>query len=334
MALQYADSFQTYVTSQVPRRYTGSNMIIATAGGGPSGSGQYLEGSGGGSQKILVPLTVRSEYYFGFDYKDSLIAGQTIFVIQTAAGATICTFNNNGSINTTFGNSGAGVLVAGTWYQVQIYLKRHASAGIVTVKVDGVAVINLTGLNTGATDIGQCQLGPPGGGSVPQYANLWIFNTLGTHANTWPVGRMKVQALYPNADGTYSAWTPNSGSTHYNRVNQATSDDDTTYNADLTVGDKDSYACTQLPTSGIAHVHGLIVTAIARKDDVNSKTYELFTKSGGTETYSADVQATLNYASSTVDGVAPLLHTDDPNTSAEWTVTNVNLLEIGVKVTL
>jgi hypothetical protein len=77
-----------------------------------------------------------------------------------------------------------------------------------------------------------------------------------------------------------------------------------------------------------------MVTAIVRKDDVDSKNLQVFTKSGSTETFGSNISVPLGYLSSTTNGSAAILHGDDPNTSAEWTQTNVNALEVGVKVTL
>jgi hypothetical protein len=332
MALEYCDSFNTYSAAQAPRRYPGTNMTIGTPGA--DGTGQYIYASGD-NRAFVVPLTARSEYYIGFDFQCSSFNNQRVLNIQTAAGATICNFSTgSGLFATTFGNTTGG-MVANVWYQVQIYIKRNSSTGILTVKVDGVTVLNLTGLNTGSTDIGQLNFGCEGNGNggLSKYDNLWVFNTLGSHSNGFPVGRMKVQALYPAADGTYTAWTPNSGTMHYNRVNQAQADDDTTYNAAITSGDKDSYGIGALPGSP-AHIHGVVVTAIVRKDDVDSKNLQVFTKSGSTETFGSTISVPLGYLSSTTNGTAAILHGDDPNTSAEWSQTNVNALEVGVKVTL
>jgi hypothetical protein len=337
VALEYADSFDTYTTAEIVRRYpTVVSSVINTPGVGSVGAYLAVNSTGGGGyfpNSWAIPITVRSEYYIGFDL-NCLAIPQSFLTIATAAGGSICVFGilSNGTITSSFGNSSTGIIVAGTWYQVQIYLKRHASAGIVTVKVNGVTVINLTGLNTGATDIGSLILMSVGSNST-YYDNFWVLNTLGSHSNTWPTGRMKVQPLLPTADGTYQVWTPNSGANHYSRVNEAQADDDTTYNSTVTSGNKDSYNIAALGGS-LAQIHGVIITAIVRKTDVNSKNYQVFSKSGATETTSADVQAALAYASSTQAGAAALLHTDDPNTSAQWTQANLNNLEIGVKVTL
>ena len=50
--------------------------------------------------------------------------------------------------------------------------------------------------------------------------------------------------LLPSADGTYKQWTPNSGTTHYTRVNESTCDGNTSYNSTDVVSNRDSYAVT------------------------------------------------------------------------------------------
>jgi hypothetical protein len=337
VSLEYCDSFDTYTTAQILRRYPNvpsGHSVMSIGTPGPSGLGQYIYSSGDYCA-FLASITARSEYYLGFDYKNIISNGQRFLTIQTSAGATICSFLDAGSINTTFGNSAAGVINANIWQQIQIHLVISATVGVLVVKVDGVIVINLTGLNTGSTNIDQLNIGCEfsGNSSQPKYANLWVFNTLGSHSNTWPTGRMKVQASMPAADGTYTNWTPNSGSNHYSRVSEAQADDDTTYNSTVTTGNKDSYGIDAISGSP-AHIHGVIVTAITRKTDVNSKNYQVFSKSGATETYSPDIAAALTYASSTQNGAASLLHTDDPNTGVEWTQANLNAIEVGAKVTL
>ena len=138
MALEYCDSFNTYSAAQAPRRYPGTNMSIGTPGS--DGTGQYIYASGD-NKAFVVPLTARSEYYIGFDFQCSSFNGQRFFTIQTAAGATICNFSaSSGLFATTFGNTTGG-MVANIWYQVQIYIKRNSSTGILTVKVDGVTVL-------------------------------------------------------------------------------------------------------------------------------------------------------------------------------------------------
>jgi hypothetical protein len=337
VALEYCDSFNTYSASQIVRRYpSASSCDIGTPG--PDGStGQHIKAAGNTSGGFSVNVTARSEYYVGFDLRTDIVGHPpALITFRTASGTTICAISNDTGFTTTFGNSPTGLMAANTWYQIAIYIKRHPSAGVLTIKIDGVTVLNLTGLNTGSTDIGRIDfvMGVYSFTATSKIGNLWILNTTGSHSNTWPSGRMVVKALYPSANGTYTGLTPNSGSSHYNRVSDATADDDTSYNSGLSVGDKDSYAMTDLATSGIAHIHGMQVTAIIRKDDINSKNFQLFTKSGSTEAFSTDIAAGLLWASTTRDGTPQLLQTDDPNTGNEWAVTDVNALEAGVKITL
>ena len=335
MALEYADSFDTYTTAEVVRRYP-TSTAAAIGSPGPGGSGQFMVASPSNGS-FTFNITARDEYYIGFDLLNTTVtaSASNLITIQTAAGATICLITHDTALQTTFGNSSA-VFANNVWYQVQIHIVRSPTVGLLTVKVDGVTVINLAGLNTGAASIGKIAIGlgvSTFSQILSQIANLWVFNTLGSHSNGFPTGRIKVQPLLPAADGTYQSWTPNSGVSHFNRVNEAQADDDTTYNSTVASGNKDSYTIGALPGTP-AQIHGVIVTAITRKTDVNSKNYQVFSKSGATEANSADIGVPLTYGSSTVNGAAALLLADDPNTSAQWTQVNLNAIEIGVKVTL
>jgi hypothetical protein len=212
---------------------------------------------------------------------------------------------------------------------MQFYLKISATVGVLTVKVDGVPVINLTGLNTGTTNIGRLLFGTSYHAIFGQsfdFDNFWVFSTAGSHSNGFPTGRMKVQTMKPLSDGSHTDFTPLTGTTHYSMVNETFSNDDTSYNFDLAAGGKDSYNVGTLATSGISQVHGIQSLAVMRKDDVNTKTMALFVSSGSAEQDSGTLAVPLTYTS------AWFISTDDPNTSAQWTVTAVNAMQIGVTV--
>lgn len=192
------------------------------------------------------------------------------------------------------------------------------------MRCDGNVAFHLTGLNTGTNNIAYLQFSDSTNSDV-YFDNFWVFNTSGSHSNTWPNGNMVVQALYPSSDGTYTDWTPNSGSNHYSRVNEAQADDDTTYVSTTTVGNKDTYHYTSL-TGVISQVHSVMTTAVYKKDNVSPKSMHILTKSGSTLAESSDILPTTSYNSTSIQ------YNDDPNTSAQWTTSNVNAVEAGVKV--
>ena len=327
MALEFMEGFDTFNTSQFSRRgYISGNFVVVNGSANTYQPSVGALGTQWNNGDFKIPLTARTEYYFGFDCIQN---GTSLFAILDTTGATICTVTGssvNNNIVTTFGNSANGTFPYSSWGNIQVYLLVSASAGMLTVKANGTQVLALTGLNTGTHSIGSALLSAPSTVNGTQYFdNVWVFNTLGTHSNTFPIGPMLIQPLFPNADGTYTNWTTSSGSTHYTRVNQNPADDDTTYNYDSTAGDVDSYLVT--PLSGvISQVHAVQVGAVVRRENYVAKNMNLIAKSGSNFTKGINVMTPLYYQSQT------MLLTDDPNTSAQWTQSGVNAMEIGVEI--
>ena len=61
-----------------------------------------------------------------------------------------------------------------------------------------------------------------------------------------------VNNLFPASDGTYTQWTPKSGSTHYTMVDETTCNGTTDYVRETTVGQRDSYgiSLSSVPNGG------------------------------------------------------------------------------------
>lgn len=324
------EGFDSIISSQIARRYPSSgNASIGSPGFGAVGS--YLA-CNPTSSFVNMPITSCSTCIVGFDFQTNTPESNTFLTFYTAAGGAICSLGlGSGTIRSTFGNSPTVSIFANTWQSVQAKLVISATVGSLAVRVDGVTVLNLTGLNTGTTNIGIIGLTSNNQSFSSFQAcifdNFWAFDDTGTHSNTFPNGRITVQTHYPAADGTDTAWTPNTGTDHFACVDQTTSDDDTTYVSNLTPGDKDSYTVGTL-TGTIVQVHGVKVSAVYRKDDVDPKTLHIFTTSGATTVESADIDVPLLYSSSSQ------LFPEDPNTTAQWTEANVDAIEVGVHTIL
>ena len=326
MAVEIIEGFDTFSISQMTRRYP--NSIQGSSGA--MSTGRYSVGQAlalnNGNAHCDIPVTARSEYYVGFDAQLTTVTStDPFFKFTTSGGSTIGSIGAaaGGVVTSTWGNSASGVITAATWFNVQMHIVISASVGVFVLKVDGNTVINLSSLNTGSTNVGFEVLQGSNVGYL--FDNVWSFNTTGSHSNGFPVGTMTVQTLYPTADGTYTDFTPNSGSNHYSRVNEAVCNDDTSYVYATNVNSKDSYTIGSL-SGAISQVHGVQVSAAYEKDDTPAKTMRVFCKSSSTTSETSDLAVPAAYTSST------LVLNDDPNTSAQWTTTNVNALEVGVKV--
>lgn len=337
MAVEIFEGFDTFTSGQLSRRYP-NNAGGYVSSPGAYGVGQYLGISGPGYQQTSwfnFSVTPRTEYYVGFDINPRFVsgnAGLSLFLnFYDASGSNlICTFYNaNNNVQTTFGGSAGSTLPSGIWQNFQVHLVTSStSSGILTVKVNGSVVLNVTGFNTSVSNIGIIQLS--GGrnaydGEQCWFDNFWAFNTLGTHSNTWPVGYVNVQVLAPLSDGTFQQWQPDFGTAHYSQVNALISNDGITYNYDINPGDMDTYGIGSL-TGTISQVHAVEVSAVSEQDlGVVTKEVQTILISGPTLTAGPASTVTTSWKSTT------LLTTDDPNTGQQWTITGVDAIEAGVR---
>lgn len=336
MAVVLIEGFDNMQYATLQRLYASTNNNYASPMTSPgySGSGQcFALYPWGGQVTLYMDLPAALTYYVGFHYKSLGGGANNNFALSnngtgivylsgwyTGAGGVYQVSYNGTTYNTT-------CPVNGQWQSVVMKVVISATVGEVTLVVDGATAYHATGLNLGSTPINQLQFFGGGypGGATNYIDDVWVFDTTGTHSNSWPTGDMIVQTLYPTADGTYQQWVPDSGAAHYSRVNEAIDDGDTSYVYASVPGYEDSYSMGSL-SGVISNVHGVRGTTISRKDNIPAKTLHNFVKSGSTVSESTDFSVTETYTPCTY------IWTDDPNTSAQWSVSGVNALEFGSKV--
>jgi hypothetical protein len=269
-------------------------------------------------------------------------AGNTegICEFRTATGGTVAALGINsagkvvvlnGAINVgTVIATGTTVISAGAWTYVELKIVVAGAAGSCEVHLNGNSAspeIATTTGNFGSTNIAQINVGSPNtGGQVGvNIDDVYVVDTTGVAPDNTFLGDVNVGTLYPDGDGAHTQWTPDSGSPHFSRVNEATPDDDTSYVADGTVGDRDSYTFGSL-ASLLGTVFGVQTNVYARKDDVGTRQICAVTRpttvdhDGATKTLSTSYQC--------FSEISPT----NPDTSAAWTISDIDAAEFGVKV--
>ncbi len=239
----------------------------------------------------------------------------SILTIQFDAGGHILVKNSGGTTIAT----GTTAVVVNTWYYMEIKLFVNGASGTCEVHLNGATEIASTVGNFGSTNTGD--LAFLGLNGTCTFDDVYACDTSGS-VNTTFLGDSRVQTIYPTADGAHTAWTPNSGSTHWTQVSETTPDGDTTYVSDLTPNDIDSYVCGDIDTG--ATVFGVQVDIYARKDDAATRQIAPLIR-----------QASTDYVGTTVTLASTYLfyqqiYNQDP-TPANWTAANVNADEFGVK---
>ena len=206
------------------------------------------------------------------------------------------------------------------WRYVE--LKYVISTGACEVRLDGTVVLSGT-VPTAASVV---SIIFPHTFSTTVNINIddvYVLDTTGTTNNTY-LGDVRVQTLLPASDGSNSGLTPDTGTTHYSRVNEATPDT-TSYVSSASVGVKDSYRYQQL-AANTSSVFGVAVSSYASKDAPVVAGLATLVRMGSTDYVNAQPQAlSASWA------VGTDLYQARPSDSAPWTPTDVNAAEFGVQ---
>jgi hypothetical protein len=232
---------------------------------------------------------------------------------------------------TTLGTS-TNPLVVGQWHHIEVWTEIHDSAGVVQVWLDGVLEINVSGVDTrnGGTS-GVCSIvsfrcngftnSTPG---RHKYDDIVIYDDLGGINDTAPLGDMRIAWLQPSGAGSESDWAANTGSEAAAVDEAAGPDDDTTYIHSTVVGDRESLALADTPSSGT--VVAVNTYVYARKADSGARQIKTVLDTGANEAASPDWALTSTYAYKN--------HIDDekPAGGAWGSTTVINGAELAVEL--
>jgi len=215
-------------------------------------------------------------------------------------------------------------LSTGIWHYLEIEAVIHDTSGTVAVWLDGVQVIDLSGVDTkqqteAGVDRIRFQLNGLNQFTTPTIDDVYITNS-GTR-----LGESRVAVLYPNADTADADWIPSTGTDHYATVDETTVNGDTDYVASGTVGALDLYEVSDLGVTPDT-IHAVQETMCARKDDAATREVRSKVKSGAGTANGAPHALTANYV------YYRDIFEADPNTSTAWTSGGVNAIQIGPEV--
>jgi hypothetical protein len=211
-----------------------------------------------------------------------------------------------------------------TWASYQFRVVIHNTAGIIQVRKNGSTtnLIDLTGANTRASANSYANKLQLYNNNGAYHDDIWLNDTTGTLNNSWP-GDVRIITQFPSGAGTSTQFTPSTGS-NWQCVDEAPLNGDTDYVSSSTVGHKDLYTVAALgvtPTS----IKCVSPFALVKKADAGAREVGVRHLSGATE---QTVASHSGLTSSTYQYVGGALETD-PNTSAAWTLANVNAQQVG-----
>ena len=255
--------------------------------------------------------------------------------------------DGGGNFNVSFnsGSSGGSVLAGPTtgypmtvaaWNHLGIYIKIHATTGAIILKVDGVELLNVSGIDT-ETLVGKqmryFNMHRPGFNGTYSMDNLIIMDTTGSKDKGFK-GPGRVYAQLVDADGVVSNFTPSAGS-NYQNVDELNPDGDTTYNESSTSTHRDSFATptwSGLIDSGL-DIIAVQVGAVARKTDASAISLDTYLRSNGANYDASGAEALDDSYTVLAQCNFPInFWTEDPDDVAAWNLTKLNALEFGYTI--
>jgi hypothetical protein len=254
-----------------------------------------------------------------------------IFKPDASGNIVVYRFDGGFTIGTQIAITATPVLLAHSWQHLEIKVFFDAVAGTIEIRREGITVLNFAGRTTSSVGgvAPSCQnvLLYSGQDGATMYVKDWIiWDSSGAFNNNF-MGSCQVLKIIPNADVALN-WTPSSGATGFNLINETSPDDDANYIA-APFPAPAAYKCalSDLPAT-VTSVRGVMPVHRSRKTDGGDGNIQLGAVSGGSTGLGADrpITTAYTYYADIFDA--------DPATAGAWSRVSVNALNLQINRTL
>jgi hypothetical protein len=230
---------------------------------------------------------------------------------------------------TMLADSGDLAISTGTWYYLEAKAVLHGSLGSIEVRLNGVAVPNLTlsGINTISTvneyaNIVGFASGSQGGSYGTHIDDAYCCDLLGSGPMNNFLGDVHVETLALNGDVT-KAWTPSTGTTNYtvlDDIPMLASD----WVSSSVIGQTDEYAVASL-SNVPAQIFAVGILQNIDKDDAGYRTSKAVVVSGGATADGTPRNPDMNLRRTYQDYFVV-----DPATGLAWSAAGVNNMNVRI----
>lgn len=297
---------------------------------------------------------VFARYYFYISALDNSV--DVVYycdLLSSGTSVISCQINNVGgsySITPYYNNFGGSLApvslpgITGGWHYLEIRYDSTPANGseILQVQLDGVQIASSTALNYTIKTVNTVSTGIYNGtvgtitGSTVYVDDIAVNDTSGTAQNSYP-GDGKIVHMHPDGAGDNAAWTAGVGGTNnWDRVDETTPDDATTYNQKTTTGTViDDHTVQSSSSAGISSGDTIKLVEVGLRGGSTATTAgatiapRLKSAIGGT--VSTGTAGAFNVNGWRTNGAAtplPLLISYlDPTTGVAWTPTGTNSLD-------
>lgn len=336
MAILFMDGFDLYNGSGagigLQSKWIAPSSFVVLGPGRFGGQAVVPNGGGSaGSSTMDRGHAEVSSLSIGFAYRADAILSRIILAFQNGTTTSHISLHlvNNGALeirnagNTIVGTTAAGVIALDAWHYIEFGATISDTAGTAELKLDGVTLLSLTGLDTrnGTTttaNLLRLHTSVTGAGRN-DFDDLYLCDTFAS------LGQRRIDVIRPSADTIDKDFVPSTGTVNYAMVDDALAET-TDYVQGSVVGDLDLYDLGNLsviPTT----IDAVQVNVWALKTDTVARSIAAVADNAGTQTQSP------NHALTSSVTKMELLMPNAPG-GAAWTAALVNGLKIGPKVTV
>ena len=341
MALRTMEGFDDNLAAS---RHVQADGVISSSYG-VNGNGMRVGDTSGDMFAVSVDGVSGDVNTVGFNIK--IVTGLTGHAIMTILGSFVHgTWSSYGSIAIEYDAANnrlevqdrdgstyaaANTFYTNTWYYLEFQWLVNNGAGSWELKLDTTTVASATGRDTLHTYVPiYCRIGGYNSTDIDDVYidNFYYLDDTGSFNNDF-LGICSVETDLPDGNGNSSVLVGSDGNSTDNYLlvdNNATAPPATAeYVESATEGDKDTYAMSNLTTTGT--VHGIMTSLYAQKDDSGAKFVRPVVRSGGTD-YPGTSFALANATYVVNDECWDV----DPDTSTTWLYSGVNSAEVGPEV--
>ena len=265
-----------------------------------------------------------SDYVEFFALDDTTyIGGSLSCILKYHANLGNLQLYTDGTLRATVNNA----FIDDTWHLVDILYDNSGSN--VVIKVDNTEVINYSGTVDSAIDnlvLGRCNNASINTGYEFFIDDFAINDDSGSVNNSW-IGSGVIRLIKPTSDDTNADFTPSTGSDHYAMVDDFPDDGDTTYNSSTVSGDIDTFGLESVPSVATGQTINAVQAVYRARSETDVASVAPILISGAT----TDTGATQSTVLSDYNDTKQKVYDVDPNTSVQWTETNVNAVKGGYK---
>lgn len=339
MALIFSDSFDHATTdARLRDKWSASTAGFARDATGRTGacikegwsSPSYLRHNYASNKTtIIIGFAIKVNSTSQDKYFLQVLDGTTVQIgVKQNSDGTLSVVNGSGSVLAS--TSSGAELTNSEFRYIEFKTTIDNSTGSFELKKNGVTLLSGSNVDTqntaNAYTTGFQFAWETATATYAFFDDVYVCDTSGSTNNDF-LGAVKIEYLAPGGAGATANWTPSAGS-NYACVDETDPNDDTDYVASATVGVTDTYAIANSAASTSASVKGVMLQMRAKKDDANPRAVTGVLRPSSTDrAHGTPATMTTSYA------VYLFPYDTDPDDSSAWTITKVNALEAGQKVT-